>query len=297
MTPEQALIICRFLVDSCALLLWGAHGFLWVGVAPRLAARLQQRLNGTISMAVALLTLATVSKLPVQAAILGNGWPDAINLPLIRDFISTTRSGLALTVQSTLALLLAIAYLLWPTRRIRSMTILAGLTLSSLSISGHAAMNSGLIGLLHAMNDSLHVLAVGAWVGALAPVLLLLATPTDNKAIHASTQALMRFSTLGHGAVAATLITGLVNSRLVIGRLWLDMSVTYHRLLLLKIAVVAVMVVLACVNRYVFVPRMVQDRARALRMLRLGTGAEVALGLLAITLVAAFGIIEPLSAE
>lgn len=293
MSPDQALVIARFVVDACALLLWGAHGFLWVGTAPQLATKLQQRLTATISMAVALLVLSALSKIPLQAAILGNGWPDAANLSLIHDLIAATRSGLALTIQVALALVLAIVYRIWPAWRIRSVTILAGLTLASLSISGHAAMNSGAAGLLHQLNDSLHVLAVGAWVGALAPVLLLLCMRGEDNDTSANTQALMRFSTLGHAAVLMTLITGMLNSRWVIGQVWLDMSVPYQRLLFLKIVVVAVMIALACINRYMFVPHMMRDRERALRLLRLGTAAEIGLSLLAIGLVATFGIMEP----
>lgn len=293
MSPDQALVLGRFVVDACALLLWGAHGFLWAGTTPPLTLQLQQRLSATVSMAVALLVLGAVSKIPLQTAILGNGWPDAVNLSLMHDLLTATRSGLALGIQAALALILAMVYWLWPARRIGSMTIFAGLTLASLSISGHAAMNGGMVGLLHPFNDSLHVLAVGAWVGALAPVLLLLSARANDYDTPASTRALMRFSTLGHGAVLITLITGVLNTRWVIGQVWLDMSVPYQRLLVLKIAIVAVMVALACINRYVFVPHMVRDRDRALRLLQLGTAAEIGLSLLAIGLVAIFGIMEP----
>jgi copper resistance protein D len=292
-TPDQALIICRFVVDGCALLLWGAHVYLWVGVSPALAAKLQGQLRTITASAVALLALAATCKIPLQAAILGNGWSDATNLSLIHDLIMDTRSGLALAVQMALAVLLAITYRSLPAHRISSLTCWAGLLLASLTISGHAAMHSGAFGLLHQMNDGLHVLAVGAWFGALFPVFLLLKSKPGQGQWDASISALMRFSTLGHGAVALTLLTGVINSGMILGRFWPDLTVPYQRLLLLKIVVASVMVGLACLNRYGFVPRMAHDCSQALRLLRLGTILEIGLGILAIALVAAFGVMEP----
>jgi copper resistance protein D len=292
-TPDQALILCRFVVDGCALLLWGAHAYLWVGVSAPLAKRLHHKLRFITTSAVLLLAIAAACKIPLQAAILGNGWGDAANPSLIHDLITDTHTGLALAVQMVLGLMLAATYFALPARRISSLTGLAGLILASLTMSGHAAMNSGMFGLLHQANDGLHVLAVSAWVGALLPVFLLLKIKPDQGDWDASMSALMRFSTLGHGAVALTILTGIINSWMILGQVWLDLAVPYQRLLLLKIAVVAVMVSLACINRYVFVPRMAQNRSQALQLLRLGTVLEIGLGILAIALVAIFGVMEP----
>ncbi|MBB4954905.1 putative copper resistance protein D [Agrobacterium vitis] len=293
MTPDHALIVCRFVVAACALFLWGAQAFLWVGVSNALGAKLHQRLGSMFSVAIVLLAMAAACKIPLQAAILGNGWADALDLSLIHDLIVETRSGLALAVQMALAGALAIAYSLLSRHRAETIAGLAGLFLASLSISGHAAMNDGMIGLAHQINDSLHVLAVGAWIGALIPVVLLLTIRPTDQDWDASIIGLMRFSTLGHGAVAMVLITGLINSRLIIGAFWLDATIVYQRLLLLKITIAAAMVVLACINRYVFVPHMTHAPERALRFLRLSTLLEIGLGLSAIALVAAFGVMEP----
>ncbi|HBF30676.1 copper homeostasis membrane protein CopD [Rhizobium sp.] len=295
MTPDQALIISRFVIDTCALLLWGAHAFLWLGVSPPLAEKLHARLGFVLPGAIVLLVLAATAKIAIQAAILGNGWSDAFDLSLIHDLITATRSGLALAVQAALSCLLLMRWLLFPKRRMVTTTILAGLVLASFSISGHAAMNGGPVGLLHQLNDSLHLLTAGAWIGALAPVLLLLTTRPDERDWESAISALMRFSTFGHGAVAATLITGVINSRLIIGQFWLDTTVPFQRLLLVKIIVVAMITAIACINRYGFVPHMALDRTRALRLLRLGTVLEITLALIAIALVASFGTMPPVA--
>lgn len=294
MTPDQALILCRFVADGCALLLWGAHAYLWAGVAPPLAAKLQRQLTPLTALAVTLLLVSSACKLPLTAAILGNGWSDAANLSLIHDLVMDTQSGWALAVQMLLALLLAITYMSLPAYRLISLAVVAGLFLASLTMNGHAAMHSGLLGVLHPLNDGLHVLAVGAWVGALCPVFLLLKHPPNSEDWDVSIAALMRFSTLGHAAVALALLTGILNSWMILGQVWLDLTIPYQRLLLLKIAVALVMVGLACINRYGFVPRMTDDRNRALRLLRLGTGLEIALATVAVGLVAIFGVMEPI---
>lgn len=293
MTPDQAVIICRFVVDGCALLLWGAHAYLWAGVAPALATKLQRQLNPLSALAVSLLLVSAAGKIPLTAAMLGDGWSDAANLSLIHDLVMDTESGWALAVQMLLALVLAIAYLSLPRFRLASLTVGAGLFLASLTMRGHAAMHSGLLGLLHPLNDGLHVLAVGAWIGALFPVFLLLKRPAQGEDWEASIKALMRFSTFGHAAVALTLLTGVFNSWMILGRVWLDVTVPYQRLLLLKIVVALVMVIIACINRYGFVPLMSDDRNRALRLLRLGTVLEIGLAIVAIALVAVFGVMEP----
>lgn len=295
MTPDQTLIICRFLVDTCALLLWGAHGFLWQGTARSLAYRLSLRLTLLFRLAVVLLGLAAIGKLAVQAAILGNGWSDALDLSLITALITETRSGLALMVQAVLACLLLLIWHAFPKRRVATTTLLSGLFLVSLSISGHAAMNGGTLGLLHQINDGIHLLAAGAWVGALVPVLLLLRTKDQANDWHDSIAALMRFSTLGHAAVAVTLVSGTINSRLIVGQFWLDRSVPFQWLLLIKISLVGAMVAIACLNRYGFVPRMAQNRAQALRLLRTCTTIEIALAIAVIGLVATFGTMAPVS--
>ena len=41
----------------------------------------------------------------------------------------------------------------------------SGLALLPLALSGHAAMEEGRTGLLHALNDMLHCLAAGFWLG------------------------------------------------------------------------------------------------------------------------------------
>jgi hypothetical protein len=65
-----------------------------------------------------------------------------------------------------------------------------------------------------------------------------------------------------------------------------DFTSTYQILLATKIAFVAGMTGLAVMNRYIFVPRMLTERDRAIMQIRNGTYAELVLGAGVLALVA-----------
>jgi copper resistance protein D len=70
-------------------------------------------------------------------------------------------------------------------------------------------------------------------------------------------------------------------------------SSPYQAMLACKIALVAAMVCLAIVNRYVFVPPMTRDIAQAVQAIRRAIFVEIALGLGVVALVSLFGMLEP----
>jgi putative copper resistance protein D len=80
---------------------------------------------------------------------------------------------------------------------------------------------------------------------------------------------------------------------LVLRRWPTDWSSPYQAMLAIKIGLVATMTALATVNRYLFVPRVGEERARAITDIRRGTIAEIALGLAVVGLVAVFGMLDP----
>jgi len=104
--------------------------------------------------------------------------------------------------------------------------------------------------------------------------------------------ALKRFSSLGEVAVVIVLATGVVNTWRVLGALPLDVSSPYQALLLAKIALVAVMLALALVNRHVLMPRL-HDSPDSLHKLCWSAAVEIIAGLGAVGLVSAIGILPP----
>jgi putative copper resistance protein D len=99
-------------------------------------------------------------------------------------------------------------------------TLLAGAYAATLAGSGHAAAEAGTDRMVHLGFDAVHLLAAGAWVGALPGFLAFLKRVGDSSHPEESGLALSaarRFSTLGTVSVSALVVTGLVNSWYLVG--------------------------------------------------------------------------------
>ena len=294
MGPDAALAACRFLHDASAMLLWGASAYLWALVPSNLAKDVRRRLRplGVVTIAVTVAT--TAASLPIETAVIGEGWNAALDPGTIRDVLFDTSVGHAWQVQALAAPILA-ATLAVPLRSRQASTALAsGLLLASITLTGHAVMQAGWIGLAHRINDVFHVVCSGAWLGALVPLLAILRRSDDPEDRGEVGIAVRRFSTAGHAIVALVIASGVLNTILVLGRWPTDWSSPYQAMLASKIALVAVMVGLAIVNRYALVPRIAAAQSSAVQAMRFGTVAEIALGLCVVGLVAVFGTLDPM---
>ena len=293
MDPETGLAVCRFFHDTALMLLWGSCAYLAALVPRDLAVAVGQRLRLFRVSALATAVLTTLAMMPIEAAAIGNGWSDALDRTTICAVLFETSVGTALLVWCALSVLLT-ATLLVPARLLDVATATAsGLLLASLALTGHAVMDGGGLGFAHQTNDALHVLAAGAWLGSLVPLLLILTVLDDPRLRARAGLALRRFSIAGHGAVALVVVTGAANTAMILKQWPLEWSSPYRLLLSGKIAVVLCMAGLAIVNRYVVVPRMRAHGSGGARALRLGIIAEILLGITAIGCVSLFGLLEP----
>lgn len=291
-SPTLLLGLCRLLLDGAALFLWGAGLTLFVLVAEPLRSELWQRLAGWRRLLLGLLLTAVLASLPVQASILGDGWADAWHLDMLAAVANGTSIGTAWWTQ-----LVAICLLLLSVTPLDRMRLLAciggsGIMLTSLALTGHAVMHEGWRGLLHQANDVLHVWSVGAWIGALPIVLMVLSDRYRRAYPDMVNTILRRFSNIGHAVVALVLLTGLLNTFLILGRLPLDFHFRYQALLTVKILVVGAMMAIAVFNRYVLVPSMRHHR-NGLRQIRRLTLAEILLSWFALMLLAWLGMLQP----
>ncbi len=262
---DGALIAVRFLHYGAAMLLWGQLAY---GGAPKGRGALW-----------GLMLLTGGLWLMLEAGVAGNGWPSVTDPAVIRALLADTPVGQAWVMHMALVALLGPALHHGAGRTLP----LAGAALASLALVGHAAMDQGGLGMLHRLNAALHLLAAGYWLGALPAVLRGLGAPGEEAR-------LMRFSRWGHLAVAGVLLTGLGNTLLVLHHLPDDLASAYQGLLIAKMGLVAAMVALAVLNRYVFVPRLARG---GLPGLRRGTLAEIALGIAVLALVSAFATFDP----
>lgn len=304
------------------MLLFGASTFA-CGLAPRrLAAALERPTRRLGIVCVAVLAATALGWLMLQTGMMAEGWADAFDLGRLWTVLSGTQFGWAWQLHGAAVLALAAGLglrsrrLVWP---------LSGAVLASLGLVGHAAMLSGPAGWLHRANLALHLLGAGFWLGGLVPLLATLRLDHDRSGDRTAVEvnpmepgvagrsapafgrpalagdpppraeaslALRRFSAFGHGAVTLTILTGVVNTMLILGARGIDLRSPYQRLLGAKVALVALMIGLALVNRYGLVPHL-RGRPQADRALRRNSVAELGLGLGVIGLVSLLGLLEP----
>lgn len=246
-----------------------------------MAGRTDGRVIGRRTLAL-LSLLASVLLLAVQTALITGAAVDAGSLWQVATL---TSYGHAWAVKTLALLLLSLA--LFGRCRAWVVIALSGLALAATAVSGHAAGSAGALGLLHEITNVLHVWCAAFWVGALLVVLPLLTRWGENR--REAGPALMKFSRYGHWAVAGTLLTGAINTWLILRDSGLDVKAPYQQWLGLKILLALVMAGLALNNRYGLVPQGIA----ALPRLRRQTQAALVAGLLAILAVALLGTLSP----
>jgi putative copper resistance protein D len=187
-----------------------------------------------------------------------------------------------------LGVIAALLVAIWRRASVPLQTALAAVALGSLAWTGHADLPESWLGQLHRAGDVVHLLAAGLWIGALWALGRMAASLPEAGETE---QALRRFSGAGQLAVAALIATGLLNAYAILGDFTKLITTTYGRLLDLKLAAFAGMLVLAALNRFVLVPRMAAGGGTGrLRRQILG---EQALSLVVLAVVAAIGTIDP----
>jgi putative copper resistance protein D len=286
----------------CALLMFG-ETFFALAIAPasrRLDARpvtrnvsprglriLMWSLAGSVAAAFVWLAAEAVamSGLPIQQA-LGR---DTMSVVL-----GQTTFGHVWLLR--LALAITFAIVLFTVRRSQRSTrsvpmiavVIAAGYLCTLAWSGHAGAGSQRS--IQLPSDMLHLLAAGAWLGALPALVRLLGSAPR---IDDATQAVRRFSTLALAAVGVLVVSGAINAWFLVGSIPALFGTVYGRLLLAKLVLFAMMMALAAVNRLTLTPRLARQNGGALRLLRRNAMLETAIGIAVVSIVAVLGITIP----
>jgi putative copper resistance protein D len=179
----------------------------------------------------------------------------------------------------------------------------SSIAIATLVWTGHAGATEGVAGTIHRLSDIVHMLAASVWVGGIISFAWLLFWPpghSDEADLAITHRALGHFSRIGTVVVALIVLTGLVNSQILIGAANIGMIVTspYGQLLLAKLALFGLMLVLAAANRWRLTPALKAGMASgsataAVIALRKSLIAEGAAVLLILALVAWLGTLEP----
>lgn len=178
-------------------------------------------------------------------------------------------------------------------------SVAGAIALASLAWSGHGAMDEGTLRLWHFLSDILHLLAAGAWLGAMLALVLMARGPLDEARIRSLAFAVRRFEWIGAVIVLTLSITGVVNYLFIVGpRLDEVLLGTYGMLLAIKILLFAGMLVLAALNRFHLGPALAQALRNghyviAANALKRSVVVELAIALLIVALVAWLGTLSP----
>jgi putative copper resistance protein D len=287
-----ALALCRFAHFLAAMLTFGSSAYLWLFAPERLMLALAPAVRrlALVGGGVALITAAIW--LALQSALMADDWSAVLDPGAIGAVVTDTAFGHAWAAHLVLAAALVAVVVFSPPARWAATSIAAGALLASLGLVGHAAMQTGVEGVLHRANHAVHLLTAGAWLGALVPFLMCLKAYERADVRREAVRAMTRFSFSGHFIVAAIVLTGGVNIALTSGRPPVPPDTPYRALLDAKIGLVAIMISTALFNRYVLAPQL-KPGTRALAALRLTSTAEVALGALVVALVSVFALLDP----
>ncbi|WP_433670710.1 copper homeostasis membrane protein CopD [Klebsiella michiganensis] len=263
------------------------YGAWWAPVALR--RLMMQRFYPLMRYLLSASALSALLMLMAQGGLMGNGWPDVWQ-PAIWQAVAGTQFGGVWVWQILLAFVALAVVWLKPRRPGRLLLVLFCAQLLLLAGVGHAAMNDGWLGIVQRTNHALHLFCVASWFGGLLPFIYCLRL-AHGRWRQAAICTMMRFSRYGHLAVAGAIASGVVNALLIQGGL--ISASPWGRMLLIKCALVAAMVAIALVNRYVLVPRMSAGGTRAEQLIVRTTQIEIALGALALFAVSLFATWEP----
>jgi putative copper resistance protein D len=268
--------------------------------APAAAAPIDKQFRATtwIALAVAVVSgLALVLLLTMSLSDEGLG--EAVMSGALRDVLNLTQFGLVAQVRLAIAVVLAICLVFERSALWRWLALAAAVSLAaSIAWTGHAASTPFALGYLHLASDALHLTAASAWIGGLVPLALLLGMARHHNGwASLELDVIRRFSMLGIVSVAGLILSGVVNTWILVGSFRGLVETGYGQLLMLKLAAFAVMLAFAAVNRLSLTPRLALPSDDApqdvLRALSRNTWIEIALGLSIFAMVGVLGTLHP----
>lgn len=282
--PGLAAVAGRWLHFTALLLLLGAFAFR-LFLLPRLSLDdvvrrdIVRRAWRVVAFAALLLGTAAVLRLWQQSVAL-HGADRAWSSPLLSMMLTDTNWGRAWLVQAFLFAVLGAGIVRARPGRDGSALIIAVPAVLGLAtipaLTGHAA-GVGRLATLVVMNDALHVIAAGAWLGMLAVVTFVLVPALvrhDATPVRSIAAAVDRFSPLALTAAAVLVTTGVINALMHISALRQLTGTGYGRALMVKLGLFALVLAAGFVNWRFVRPGL--SVATDAKRLRISAGAELA---------------------
>jgi copper resistance protein D len=294
---EAGLIAARFVHHVALAVLFGSWAYAGFGCAD---VALRRRFGRMAIVSAIVVLLGSLAVLAATIAGLGGDFGAIGDPDLWATVIGETDFGRIWSVRLVVATCAVATAVGWAAGRGAATRVvglvMAGALVTLIAWTGHAAIEEGAAGQLHRLADALHLIAAVVWIGALLPMLWLLAVPST--APEAALR-LTQFHAVGLVAVLTLLVTGTINSYFLVGTPRALVATTYGQLLAAKLALFAGMVALASGNRFRHVPALADSVAADLvsdtgiANLRRSIRGELILGVLVLAVVAILGAIAP----
>jgi putative copper resistance protein D len=302
----EVLVASRLLQFAAVIVVFGCGAFRLYGLGVDTATTLASALAAfdtwfwrvaTVGAIVAL--LSALSLMLATSANMAGSAAAALDPDTIGRVLFDTSFGRAWCCHLTFAVL-AVGVCLLPKARWRmpAILVLSLLLLVSLGWVGHAVEGQGIGRLVHQVNQMVHLLAAGLWLGGLLPLAWLLRrarSPSGTEGILVAREVVPRFSQMGYVAVVLLAGTGVLNTLLLVGSTPALVDTPYGRLLGLKILLFLAMVGLAFFNRFRLLPLLQPEpeASAATAALARSVLCEQGLGLAILAVVSVLGTWPP----
>lgn len=284
MEPAANLVLVRFLYLGSVMIVFGTILFQLYASSDQSTAR-QLAMPRSRCVMLAFVSLATaVLWLLIFATSLGG----TDNLPdTVYALLFSSRLGPFWLVRLSLATLLLFFAI---TERPQLVASAALIMLLAEGGSGHGAGNGFVGPSLHAV----HAVSAAAWIGGLVALMRVLAAGTTGRIPRPVVADLLeQFSRMGILIVLLLAATGAAMTWLILGDIPSSRN-DYGQILLLKIALFALMVGLALINRFLLLPRLSSSTGGpALRKLSAAIVLEQIAGAGVLLAVAVLGLMDP----
>lgn len=267
--------VARGIYYAAAMLLFGGAAFEAL-LRAKLPVIMPPRMTALRWTGLALALLAAMAWLALAALAMA----DRLDNPAIVQTATDTLFGQVFLLR--LASLLGLALLMGMRRGRKGAVLLAALALALPAITSHAAESSPAgFTAIGATLDGVHLLACGFWIGGLVVLAALFRRKEPHMLL-----ALSLFSDWAMVAVLILIMTGLIDAASILLGHGAP-SPAYLGMLGVKLALVAVMLGLAAVNRFRLMPRS-DERAIARN-----AAVELGLGFIVVMLAGALGQLQP----
>jgi putative copper export protein/mono/diheme cytochrome c family protein len=239
---------------------------------------LRRRLLRLARISAACALIIGIAWLVLESAVIagvGGVWMTLHAVPVVA---SRTQFGQWLLLRGIL-LLVVLAFLRPWRAGIAAAAVVAALALAVQPMLGHAGALGGSVGTTLIISEILHLLAAGAWLGGLLPLLITIGTLPHN----AAARACRDFTPVGLSAVLLLAGTATVQVAQFMGGVPGLVGTGYGRIALVKLVLFIALLGLAALNRLALTDRLAgtaSDAAR--RHMLVSVAAEMVLGVLVV---------------